>query len=505
MPQMLFVDEKTGEWVEFPALEMAGMAGNRLVMPTKADLIPLPEGATLTMMPGAQPIGIDAESGEFLLLDENPYEEAGRKVCALAALLPQGFTRLLLPVATDSDQNLPLLGYTAVGLDNGQLVVAAQRADEHRRWHPQHYNTPGLKKLVEKRLQLQPDNRILQHLAHCALEYGCFTAQNVFYRRWEGGIPVSPRCNANCIGCISLQPSECCPSPQNRITFIPTPDEVAESAIDHLQHAEDGIISFGQGCEGEPSLQYKVIAEAIAKTRAVTDKGIININTNAGNTEAIRAICDAGIDTLRISLFSPVPEDYAAYHKPAGYTLQDVKNSLIYAHEHGKQTSLNLLAYPGYIDDPRHVDALIDFIRETGVQLLQIRNLNIDPKRMKDICGDSHGMGMRQMIDYMQGRLPELAIGSYTHKLEEDDHGLLAEKPGKAKAKPAPKQDKPKQNAPKQSKPQDKPKNGAPKGGKSGKGGASKPAGGKNSVSSHAKNNGGGLLAGLKEQNRRKK
>ncbi|MBQ3112438.1 MAG: hypothetical protein IJC70_06145, partial [Firmicutes bacterium] len=157
----------------------------------------------------------------------------------------------------------------------------------------------------------------------------------------------------------------------------------------------------------------------------------------------------------------------------------------------------------------------------TGVQLLQIRNLNIDPKRMKDICGDSHGMGMRQMIDYMQGRLPELAIGSYTHKLEEDDHGLLAEKPGKAKAKPAapkqdkpkqdkpkqnaPKQDKPKQNAPKQSKPQDKPKSGAPKGSKGGKGGASKPAGGKNSGSSHAKNNGGGLLAGLKEQNRRKK
>ena len=64
-------------------------------------------------------------------------------------------------------------------------------------------------------------------------------------------------------GCISLQPAECCPSPQERIKFRPTPEEIAEVGIYHLSVAPDGIISFGQGCEGEPSLAADNIAAGI--------------------------------------------------------------------------------------------------------------------------------------------------------------------------------------------------------------------------------------------------
>ena len=46
-------------------------------------------------------------------------------------------------------------------------------------------------------------------------------------------IPSSPNCNAACVGCLSFQPVEAgFPSTQNRITFTPTPDEIAELAAD---------------------------------------------------------------------------------------------------------------------------------------------------------------------------------------------------------------------------------------------------------------------------------
>ena len=106
-----------------------------------------------------------------------------------------------------------------------------------------------LKRLVKRVKKDLPDNQLIEHLANCSLEWHCCTAENIFYRRWECGIPTSPVCNANCFGCISLQPAECCPSPQSRIKFRPTAEQIAELGIYHLENAPEGIISFGQGCE----------------------------------------------------------------------------------------------------------------------------------------------------------------------------------------------------------------------------------------------------------------
>jgi len=419
MADMLFA-RPDGQWFDFPPLGMAGMAGNRLVNPTKADLIPLPEGATLTMMPQAAPFGVDKENGEFLEIAENPYKKKDEPIYALAALLPQGFTRLLLPAATATDTPLPLLGYTAVGVEKGRLVVAAASTDEHEHWHPRYYNTPQLPQLVEQRLSQEPHNGILRQLGHCALEYGCFTAQNIFYRRYEGGIPVSPACNADCIGCISLQPAECCPSPQQRIKEAPTAEEIAAVAIPHLREAEVAIVSFGQGCEGEPTLQAPLLAKAISLIRAATSRGIININTNAGMPQSIQALLEAGLDSIRVSLFSPVADEYAAYHRPHGYTLAEVRRSLSLAHQAGCTAALNLLVYPGFTDDEQRLAALTELLHETGVRQLQLRNLNIDPRLMRSFCAGSWGIGMRNFLRRLREDLPDVAIGNYSRAFKAD-------------------------------------------------------------------------------------
>ncbi|HBT97093.1 MAG TPA: radical SAM protein, partial [Desulfobulbaceae bacterium] len=79
---------------------------------------------------------------------------------------------------------------------------------------------------------------MIQHLGKCCLTYGCPAARNFFLGRFEAPLPTSPRCNARCLGCISLQESGCCRSTQERITFVPSPAEIAEIAVPHLRQAQ---------------------------------------------------------------------------------------------------------------------------------------------------------------------------------------------------------------------------------------------------------------------------
>ncbi|MBR6756364.1 MAG: radical SAM protein [Peptococcaceae bacterium] len=408
MYHFVYADEQGNGYIdeEFYAL---GLLGDSFVEPGEDELIPLPEGASLTMIPGRSPVVMNID-GEFM-----KYPGIG---WVMGALLPQGYTRTLLPAFLHDlgGEPLPLFGYAAVCAKDGELYVAAVPTDEDDHWNPRHFNTEDLAERVAKLQNKFPNNRILQQVGHCALTYGCFTAQNIFYERWEGGIPVSPVCNARCIGCISLQPSECCPSPQTRLTFVPTVQEVVEIGVHHLENAEDGIISFGQGCEGDPSMQADLIAEAITQIRQQTKKGTINMNTNAGNTEGIAKICAAGIDSLRVSLNSATEELYQAYYRPLNYNLSDVKASLSLAAEQGVYTYLNLLTYPGVNDTVTELENLLELITEQDVKAVQIRNLNIDPAMLENVVKlvDSEALGIPAMLNVLQEEVPEVEIGNYT-------------------------------------------------------------------------------------------
>jgi MoaA/NifB/PqqE/SkfB family radical SAM enzyme len=283
-----------------------------------------------------------------------------------------------------------------------------------------HYNTKDLKNLVKRPKKDLPGNRIGEQVAGCSLKWHCCTAQNLFYRRWECGIPTSPVCNANCFGCISLQPAECCPSPQQRINFRPTPEEIAEVGVYHLQVAPDGIISFGQGCEGEPSLAADNIAAGIKLIRQQTDKGQINMNSNVGWTEGVKKIVDAGLDSLRVSIISAREEGYDAYYR-ASYHLENVKESIRYALDKGVYVSLNLLYFPGFNDREEELAAWQEFFRELPVQMIQVRNLNIDPDAFLDIMPEPQGkaVGTRKFIETLHAEFPQLVIGSFSHYVED--------------------------------------------------------------------------------------
>jgi molybdenum cofactor biosynthesis enzyme MoaA len=381
-----------------------------------SDLIPLPGGVTLSMMPDRLAIG-EKRSGERQVIDITHG-------WAAAALLPIGYTRTLLPAyeKVPNTEPLPFFGYSAIAGMNGRLYVAALQTDDPRKWHPRAFNKRALHRLVEKKQAEFPENRIVAQHAHCALDYSCPTASNLFFGRWEMAIAVSPGCNARCIGCISKQEEEDLISPQDRLTFIPTVEEILEVAIPHLKQAEDAIVSFGQGCEGEPLLQWRRIEQAIKGMRTRTAKGVININTNASNPRWLQRLYDAGLDTIRASTISGHPETYTAYYRPIGYTFEDVKESLKRARDAGVYSSINLLCFPGMIDREREVEALLSFARETGLRLIQLRNLNIDPEvllpRMPALDSMGKALGIRAMIEIIRRELPEVEIGNFTRPVK---------------------------------------------------------------------------------------
>src|SRR5207302_5205862 len=157
---------------------------------------------------------------------------------------------------------LPFFGYSAVAGMNGRLYVAAMKTDDPRKWHPHAFNRRALTHLVNEKRVAYPRNPIIAQHAHCALDYSCPTASNLFFRRWEMAIAVSPGCNARCIGCISKQEEEDLISPQDRLGFIPTVDEIVEVALPHLEQAGEAVVSVGQGCGGEPVVHCRRIGQA---------------------------------------------------------------------------------------------------------------------------------------------------------------------------------------------------------------------------------------------------
>lgn len=88
-----------------------------------------------------------------------------------------------------------------------------------------------------------------------------------------------------------------------------------------------------------------------------------------------------------------------------------------YAADQGVYTSINYLIFPGVTDREEEIEAMIDFAKRTGLRLIQLRNLNIDPESYLELIPKAQGeiYGMKQMIEIFEQELPDVVIGSYTH------------------------------------------------------------------------------------------
>ena len=404
---ILLVADKNQKIFDLPGYQACGCAGARITALTKDDLIPLPEGSSLFFLPQRDPVGFNSASQSFETLGG---------LYPVAAFVPPGYTQLLTTAYTERKgaRILPLFSYAPVALYAGKFHVPALRIDRRK-----NHNICSLdKSLLARKIKTfnASSNRLIRHLAVCAQTNFCPNAINFFLGKYECPLPTSPACNARCWGCISYQPKGSCAATQSRLTFMPTPGEIAEIALLHLQRSPRPVVSFGQGCEGEPLLAANVIREAVMMIRKKTSRGTIHMNTNASLTDAIAMLCEAGIDSFRVSLNSAREDFYNRYYMPRGYSFTDVRRSIELLKRRKKFVSLNYLTMPGFTDKVPEFKALVKLISVTRVDMIQWRNLNYDPllyfKKMGSVPHE-RVMGISSLIQTLRKKFPGLHHGYF--------------------------------------------------------------------------------------------
>lgn len=414
-PYLLYSDGK-GNIFEDTSLYTVGRTGWDAIRVPVEDWIELPDGGSLYELPGRRGIGIDVATGDMRLCE---------KGWAVAAFIPPAHTGLYLS-AYESEPDaptLPLFCYTTAGWHNDKFYVPAVRIEQDIRQECRGYNSNSIETGVQQLMKAYPHNRLVKHLAdNCCNTYHCPAARNYFMGRWECPVPSSPACNANCVGCISFQPEdETIPATQDRLTFKPTAEEIVEFTVPHLQTAPFPLISFGQGCEGEPLLMWETIGRAIREIRKHTPNGSININTNGSKPASVQALCEAGLNSIRVSTNSARKHIYEAYYRPNNYVFEDIIESLKVVRRYNGWTSINYFVFPGMTDSVEEYEALRQLIKDTDLNMIQWRNFNIDPDWYMGKIGQydtGECMGIKQMMDLIHDEFPQVKFGYFNPPAE---------------------------------------------------------------------------------------
>ncbi|MBD5418033.1 MAG: radical SAM protein [Desulfovibrio sp.] len=391
-PRLVMADAK-GNVVDEPGLLMVCRRGAQWGLPRPDELIPLPEESELFLLPGRRAVGLDPESGAMEAVD-------GFAVAAFAA---PAHTLSAHPayVTEEGAPLLPLFAYGAVGFARGRFWVCARKVDDDPRQQFRHIRPGRIERGAEALLRDYPKNRLIRHIIdNCVRRYACPAARNFALGRYEAPLPSARACNARCVGCISARSADSpvAVTPQCRLAFTPTPEELAEVMAVHAgREKATPIYSFGQGCEGDPLTNADLLVESVRLFRGAGDParwtghGTVNCNTNASRPEAVARLAEAGLTSLRVSLNSARPELYHRYYRPTDYTFADVAESVRTARRHGVFVALNLLYFPGITDTEAELAALAQFVGENGVSMIEWRNLNIDPEWYRELMTGSSG------------------------------------------------------------------------------------------------------------------
>lgn len=408
IPHMAYSDAG-GNLFTHPFYLMAVFDGEHVRLPMPDELLEVPPGSDLFMLEGRYPIGINPET-------EGP--EVFRGGTAVSAFLSPSYLRLCHPAYQKGEEDcpvLPLYAYAPLGILNRRMFTTAIRVDRSRRQDPRRFNLTKIKECARKIKRKFRKNRLVNHLVNCAIVYGCRAAQNFFLGREEAPLPTSPTCNALCLGCLSHQPDSMIPASHNRISFCPTPEEIAEVALFHINRVRKPVVSFGQGCEGEPLMVHKTLVEAIRLIRKETDRGTINLNTNGSNPSAVEEMVVAGLDSIRLTVNSFRPEAFRSYVKPRGFSVEDTILSGKIVKRYGGFVSVNLLVFPGVTDTMEDLLATVRGLEECRADMVQMRNLNIDPEIYLAAVGKSkeNPFGLIRFMEMLKEKLPYIRFGYF--------------------------------------------------------------------------------------------
>ena len=379
------------------------------------DMLPLPEGSEFMFLPDRHPVLYNLKKQKIEVVVKNPFNKK-KPLFPVSVFNSPGFvvTHLSSYKENIKAKPIPLFSYGAAAFFENKFLSPAVQVEWEPRQELRLMPIAKIKSGIKTFQKKMKNNRLRKHLEKCALVYGCPAAKNFFLKRYEAPLPTSQFCNANCIGCISLQKSSPLSSCQERISFTPSPDEIAEIAVEHINNVEKAIVSFGQGCEGEPLLASDSILPAIKQIRSITKNGTINLNTNASRPDLLEKLFNAGLDSIRVSINSFQEKYYNAYFRPKSYKFIDVLKCIEIANKYEKFVSINYLNIPGFTDTPNEINACMNYLNNNTVNMIQWRNLNIDPLYYyKALKIKEKPKGIKFMLNLINNEFPKIKFGYF--------------------------------------------------------------------------------------------
>ena len=412
------VANRSGDIFELDGYAATGMAGDHLEPLSVEHTLALPYGSELMYLPDRYPILFNIREKRFEPLVENPFQ-TGDPLYPVAVFNSPGYVVSSISAYGERETAgfLPLFSYGAIGWYKDGFRSAVFRIDREKRQELRLMPQQGVTAGIQNKRRQMPDNRLRLHLETCAQQYGCPAAKNFFLQRYEAPLPTARQCNANCHGCLSFQSDKNIHHSQERIGFTPSPEEIAQVALSHIKNVRCAVVSFGQGCEGEPLLVADAIEAAIRMIRRSTRQGTIHLNTNGSRPSALKQLINAGLDSMRVSLNSVREDCYNAYFRPHGYRFTHVVESIDLARRNNVHVALNYLSLAGFTDTPEETGALECFVNRHDIQMIQWRNLNYDPlqywKTMNQVSSGGYPLGMKLLVADMQRKFPTLRHGYF--------------------------------------------------------------------------------------------
>ena len=95
--------------------------------------------------------------------------------------------------------------------------------------------------------------------------------------------------------------------------------------------------------------------------------------------------------------------------------------SLRIVKEAGGWTSINYFVFPGMTDSEEEYEALRKLVSETGLDMIQWRNFNIDPDWYLEKIGvieTGDAMGVKNLMELLREEFPRLKFGYFNPPME---------------------------------------------------------------------------------------
>jgi pyruvate-formate lyase-activating enzyme len=97
-----------------------------------------------------------------------------------------------------------------------------------------------------------------------------------------------------------------------------------------------------------------------------------------------------------------------------------VRQSIAVMKKHGRHVSLNYFILPGFTDDPDEYEAFCALLEACPPDLIQLRNLNMDPEQYLKVVGHAPrkpALGIRRWLALLKKAFPQLKFGYFNPAL----------------------------------------------------------------------------------------